>query len=785
MMTTQKIQSMLDENFVMFSLTRIDTYINKQGYEKKKPINLPSWKDINADNFRDYLDPKRDTAFAVVTGKLSGITVVDFDNMSEYIKLTENFPEIKNHRSIQTKNGIHIYYKYNPTVLDTTNGMNSYAGVDIRNDNGIVFAPPTTYKLKNGNYVEYKDLGGEIVEIPDFILNDLKKTKEQEKEEKQKTKEQEKEEKKIQKIQEKKYGKDEKEFEKSEKEMKVQKENDLIFIEKSISSGKLNNKAFSDSWNDWRDIGFIIKHTDNGERGFKLFDAFSMLNKDKYDEKTTKDFWNGIKTVKEGILPLTVATMKSWIIKYAKNDIEASEILFLELKDILKSVDGRLFYLQNNIWLCDETAIEDNVIHYVLNSNIYTRGKKEPISFVQNYSSAVSVYKTLIKKIKAENKDDDMYEKFHTTTKGKICFDDGVLFLEEQKFVLWQDIPKFTIYSTVKINRNYNEYFKNPNQEIIAKIVEKILRPMFNNKYETALHFLARAIGGHSEDKRWATYLGNRMCGKGLIYALLRGAFKKYVETFELGNMLYNRKSAGMENLDCSKKLYWLLDLEFVRLGISQEVPDHKSGLIMNGKQLKKVNGGGDTIVARRNYDRHDSHITLDVSLFILGNFSLICDSADCEETLIEFSSVMETKQEHEIEQLKKDGIYDENRHLLADGNLKNICNENVEWHNAIVHLLYMSYKKVSVPIKVVVSEDETNVLKVLNKLFEFTGDEKDAVPVEIVYDKLSEYDKKKITNELQAKNVFKKKDNRKDSAYKNKWCFWKLKLIVEEEEGF
>ena len=785
MMTTQKIQSMLDEKFVMFSLTRIDTYINKQGYEKKKPINLPSWKDINADNFRDYLDPKKDNAFAVITGNLSGITVFDFDNMVSYIKMTEDYPEIKKHRSIQTKNGIHIYYKYNSTVLDTTNGLNSYAGVDIRNDNGIVFAPPTTYKLKNGNFAEYKDLGGEIVEIPDFILNDLKKTKEQEKEEKQKTKEQEKEEKKIQKIQEKKYAKDEKEFEKDEKERKNQKENDLIFIEKSISSGKLNNKAFSDSWNDWRDIGFIIKHTDNGERGFKLFDAFSMLNKDKYDEKTTKDFWNGIKTVKEGILPLTVATMKSWIIKYAKNDVEASEILFLELKDTLKSVDGRLFYLQNNIWLCDETAIEDNVIHYVLNSNIYTRGKKEAIPFVQNYGAAVSVYKTLIKKIKAENKDDNMYEKFHSTTKGKLCFDDGVLFLEERKFVLWQDIPKFTIYSTVKINRNYNEYFKNPNQEIIAEIETRILKPLFNTKYKTALHFLARAIGGHAEDKRWATYLGNRMCGKGLIYALLYGAFKKYIKTFELGNMLYNRKSAGMENIDCSKKLYWLLDLEFVRLAISQEVPDHKSGLIMNGKQLKKATGGTDTIVARRNYDRHDSHITLDVSLFILGNFSLICDSADCAETLIEFSSVMETKQQHEIEQLKEDGIYDENRHLLADANLKHICNENVEWHNAIVHLLYMSYEKYSVPIIVAVSEDEKNVLKVLNKMFEFTGNETDAVPVEIVYDKLSEYDKKKITNELQAKNVFKKKDNRKDSAYKNKWCFWKLKLIVEEEEGF
>ena len=36
--------------------------------------------------------------------------------------------------------------------------------------------------------------------------------------------------------------------------------------------------------------------------------------------------------------------------------------------------------------------------------------------------------------------------------------------------------------------------------------------------------------------------------------------------------MLYNRNTAGSENVDCSKKLYWLMDLEFVRLAISQEL---------------------------------------------------------------------------------------------------------------------------------------------------------------------------------------------------------------------
>jgi hypothetical protein len=53
--------------------------------------------------------------------------------------------------------------------------------------------------------------------------------------------------------------------------------------------------------------------------------------------------------------------------------------------------------------------------------------------------------------------------------------------------------------------------------------------------------------------------------------------------------MLYNRNTAGSENVDCSKKLYWLMDLEFVRLAISQETPDHSSGLKVNSKMFKKL----------------------------------------------------------------------------------------------------------------------------------------------------------------------------------------------------
>jgi hypothetical protein len=115
------------------------------------------------------------------------------------------------------------------------------------------------------------------------------------------------------------------------------------------------------------------------------------------------------------------------------------------------------------------------------------------------------------------------------------------------------------------INRNYAEYFNNPNKNIIELVKKIFLRICTVIKQIKHCIFLSRGIAGHFEDKNWVEYIGNRHCGKGVQYDILSNAFEDYVSTFELGNMLYHRNTAGSENVDCSKKLYWLMDLEFVR----------------------------------------------------------------------------------------------------------------------------------------------------------------------------------------------------------------------------
>jgi hypothetical protein len=208
------------------------------------------------------------------------------------------------------------------------------------------------------------------------------------------------------------------------------------------------------------------------------------------------------------------------------------------------------------------------------------------------------------------------------------------------------------------INRNYADYFNNPDRNTIKTVKESIFDNMYGEKTNKALHFLSRGIAGHFEDKNWVEYIGNRNCGKGVQYDILYNAFEDYVSTFELGNMLYNRNIAGSENVDCSKKLYWLMDLEFVRLAISQETPDHSSGLKVNSKMLKKIAGGGDEIVARKNYDRFDTHFNIDTTFAIFGNNSLVVEGNDCLEHRIEFSSVNQFKTQEEIDYVEASESY-------------------------------------------------------------------------------------------------------------------------------
>ena len=174
------------DKLVCFSGFKITTFINKNGEEKKK-LNLPAWKEITKP--QTY---KEGTAQAIRTGKWSGISVIDFDDLDIYNDMCEKFVWIKEQPAVKTRKGFHIYAKYNPELkqygmevrhsrpelLFWEGGMDANptkAKIDIQQDSEIVISPPSQYKTKDGQTHTYEWVNDEkeLSEIPQELIDYL------------------------------------------------------------------------------------------------------------------------------------------------------------------------------------------------------------------------------------------------------------------------------------------------------------------------------------------------------------------------------------------------------------------------------------------------------------------------------------------------------------------------------------------------------------------------------------------------------------------------------------
>ena len=464
--------------------------------------------------------------------------------------------------------------------------------------------------------------------------------------------------------------------------------------------------------------------------------------------------------------------------KIVSTDREAGIFFYQQLKDILKSYKGRLFFKQDNIWICDEKKILNYLSLYILDGKCYKDGKDGIVPFCQNLKGANNILDIVVKEVKVKNDDPELYDKFHTSTKNLLCFNDGVLYFKNKSFVKWEDLEE-EIYSTIKINYQYENYFNNPNRFFIDDVKEKIFTNAYGNKTDEFLHFLSRAITGNVNDKRWATYLGNRNCGKSIEFNLLKSALGDYVNSFELSNILCKRETDSFETQEASRKLYWLLDLEFVRLAVSQEVPEPEKKLLLNSKSLKKLTGGCDEQTARRNFDKQDTKFTLDTTFYLKGNDDLQCSTADCNETRLQYHSVIKYLSAEDIKKKQLNGAseLDLQKYRVGDPYIEE-KSKSKEWTNALIYLLLENYKDYAVSININDDDDDdenNDFFKDLDIYYTITNDHNDILLCIDVQECMEKYGKKKVKNELQSVNVFKVKYKKGD--FRDKWVFTGIKL--------
>lgn len=147
------------------------------GKDKKPPI---SWKEFQdklptEEQIREWFANHNVTGLALVTGKQSGVFVVDIDK--EALDTIEGFDFAKKLPStVYAKSGgegVHAYFKY-PGFKVKTQSNFLLPHVDIRGDGGYIILPPSKHP-SGGAYKWEKELGKvPLAEAPVHILSALK-----------------------------------------------------------------------------------------------------------------------------------------------------------------------------------------------------------------------------------------------------------------------------------------------------------------------------------------------------------------------------------------------------------------------------------------------------------------------------------------------------------------------------------------------------------------------------------------------------------------------------------
>lgn len=477
---------------------------------------------------------------------------------------------------------------------------------------------------------------------------------------------------------------------------------------------------------------------------------------------------------------------------FIDSDNDACDIIFENLKHTIIYVNDRFYYKYKNCWIKDKEKISALLMVFIAESNIYKINEFYDLKpYGQNTKTAKNIMELLYAKVRVKCSTNIKYSLFHSSTKKKICFLDGVLDFEKKTFTLWKNIIE-PIYTTVIIQRNYASYFHNPNRVFINNIKNDIFSNLFGNKTNLALKFFSRAIAGCCEDKNFMSYSGNRNSGKGILYTGMSSAFEEYVTSFNLENMVCKRESN--KSSDIAKENAWLLDFEFVRVAIAQETDENendniKNSLKISNKVMKSIMSGGDEIKARALY-QDPITITLDATLGFFGNNELAISGEDSNQHHFKFTGVKQFITQEKYDSYKNMGEEFLSAYAVRDENLKDKIKTD-DYTNAMVYLLYENFENKCLTIDVIENDDgeeiELSIRALIFKHYEITKDDKDRISKDELFELLKK-DKKKITAELKqldcvgddkCRTTIEKINENGEISKKQVQAFKKLKLRV------
>ena len=119
----------------------------------KHPL-LNDWKiyqneKVTHEQLDHWIDEFPGSNYAVITGKISNLVVVDLDGEQGSKSFKEHIVDFPSTRISKTGKGYHLYYKYPAEEKRVRNAVGVYDGIDIRADGGYILVPPSSHVSGN------------------------------------------------------------------------------------------------------------------------------------------------------------------------------------------------------------------------------------------------------------------------------------------------------------------------------------------------------------------------------------------------------------------------------------------------------------------------------------------------------------------------------------------------------------------------------------------------------------------------------------------------------------
>ena len=359
-----------------------------------------------------------------------------------------------------------------------------------------------------------------------------------------------------------------------------------------------------------------------------------------------------------------------------QDDVDACEKLAKKFDGFIVRTPSDWFvkFEKDNWWTSGEKAVKQMIISANL---VKINDEGEIFYYGSNNTGINAIYSTLQNCLIAFPINQNFVNEINEKTKGKVFYKDKYWSLSEGR---WYDIEGSGFTPLVYINRPAPN-FDLLTEEHFAYFNEKIMCVFTDKEHQICfLQAMARAIGGHVEDKIWYILEGMRNSGKGTIQEETKIAFPDYcVATDAPITKSFNSGDAS--------ELRWILSLgcDRKRIAFTNEAKTIEGKVTkLCGNTIKKViASGGDDITAR---NHHQGEITtqMNCTSFMAFNQTPKCDPADafltCCPIIFPYKYV------------SKDKITDMS-YKEGDSSIKGQIKTNTVWRDVYTKLVFDNYK--------------------------------------------------------------------------------------------